>query len=267
MSFGQRLKSARIERGYTQKELGAAVGVTEMTVGNWERGVKAPGLPALIVLSDKLGVSIDFLAEIKEQNLFGAGAYSSRREKLLLDRYRSLDVFGRKAVDSICEIEYMRAAAAEQKKTERITRLYPDPKRESERYIPYYMTPSAAGFAIPLEGDEFEMLLADDSVPEDADYAVRIQGDSMCPYIDDGEMVFVKKDRAPSVGDVGIFCVDGAMYCKQYYKDSSGNVCLLSANPDRKDASIYLSSDCGSTVTSCGTVIMKSIPLPDYLHR
>lgn len=32
--------------------------------------------------------------------------------------------------------------------------------------------------AVPLEGDEFEMPLADDSVPADADYAVCISGDS-----------------------------------------------------------------------------------------
>lgn len=267
MSFGQRLKSARIERGYTQKELGSAIGVTEMTVGNWERDVKSPGLLALVALSKKLNVSIDFLADVQQPGIANSEAYSSKREKLLLDKYKMLDVFGKKAVDSICEVEYMRITIAERKRVERVTQLYPDPKKESERYIPYYMTPSAAGFAVPLEGDDFEMLLADDSVPEDADYAVRIQGDSMCPYIDDGEMVFVKKDQSPSIGEVGIFCVDGAMYCKQYYKDTSGNVYLLSANPEREDASIYLSANCGSSVTSCGTVIMKSIPLPEYLYE
>mgnify|MGYP000706428936 CR=1 FL=1 len=76
------------------------------------------------------------------------------------------------------------------------------------------------------------MILVDSSVPEEADYAVYIQGNSMYPYIHDGDMVYVKKDAELSVGDVGIFCVDGAMYCKQYYLDDNNNLVLVSANPE-----------------------------------
>ena len=110
------------------------------------------------------------------------------------------------------------------------------------------------------------MILVDNSVPSDADFAVRIQGDSMEPYISDGSMVFVNKDAEITNGDVGIFCVDGAMYCKQFFKDTDGNVYLLSANPNRTNANVFLSADCGSEFRSSGKVIMESIPLPDYFN-
>lgn len=191
-------------------------------------------------------------------------SFYSQAEKRLLERYRILDNFGKKAVDTICTVEYERANSTQTKHKNNIIDL--SIGKTPERYIPLYSTPSAAGFSVPLEGDDFEMLLADDTVPEEADFAVWIQGDSMEPYIKDGEMVFVNKDAILKNGDVGIFSVDGAMYCKQLYKDSCGNVYLLSANPDRQDANIFLGCDSGQTLVACGKVVMDKIPLPDYFN-
>lgn len=262
MEFGKRLKSYRLSKGYTQKELGLKIGVSEVTVGNWERNAKLPNLTTLLSLSDVLQVSLDLLAgtpntATSEQEIL------TPSESSLIKRYRMLDKFGQQAVDTICNVEFSRVSAtSEPVGKNKIIGLFPSKNRE--RYIPAYANPSAAGIAIPLEGNEFEMVLADDSVPAEADFAVRIQGDSMSPYIADGDMVFVNKDARINNGDVGIFCVDGSMYCKQFFKDSDGNVHLLSANPERTDANIYLSADCGSELRASGKVIMRSIPLPDY---
>ena len=57
---------------------------------------------------------------------------------------------------------------------------------------------------------------------------MRIQGDSMEPYIHDGSVVYVNHDPLRA-GDVGIFCVDGDMLCKQYYRDPLG-WCICSAS-------------------------------------
>ena len=134
------------------------------------------------------------------------------------------------------------------------------------RYIPKYITPSAAGYSVPIDGDDFEMILVDNNVPNDADFAVCIQGDSMHPYINDGDTVYVKKNCEISVGDIGIFCVDGSMYCKQYYIDDDGNLMLLSANPRRIDANVSISHDSGSSVQCYGKVILDyKVELPDYI--
>lgn len=263
MEFGKRLKSYRLNKGYTQKELGAIIGVSEVTVGNWEREVKAPNLGALFSLASALQVSLDTLTGFPMPETSKQFTLENT-ERSLIERYRELDRYGKQAVETICSIEFSRVSA----KTDRGSVssnvvAFPSPK-ERERYIPAYTSPSAAGFAVPLEGDEFEMILADDSVPADADFAVRIQGDSMAPYIEDGSMVFVNKDAEITNGDVGIFCVDGAMYCKQFFKDNEGNVHLLSANPDRISANVYLSADCGSELRASGKVIIGNIPLPDY---
>ena len=112
------------------------------------------------------------------------------------------------------------------------------------------------------------MILVDNSVPDEADYAVNIQGNSMFPYIHDGDMVYVKKDAEMAIGDVGIFCVDGAMYCKQYYVDENGNLELVSANPELRNTNVFVSSDSGSSVKCYGKVLMGfKLELPDYLFE
>lgn len=63
------------------------------------------------------------------------------------------------------------------------------------------------------------MIPVNEKVPIEADFAVRIQGNSMYPHIKDGDTVFVKKNCKLHNGDVGIFSVNGEMYCKQYYLD------------------------------------------------
>ena len=51
----------------------------------------------------------------------------------------------------------------------------------------------------------------------------------MEPYIQDGSVAYVNRDPLAS-GDVGIFCVDGEMLCKQYVRDQLGMVYLFSLN-------------------------------------
>ena len=98
-------------------------------------------------------------------------------------------------------------------------------------------------------------------MPQAAEFAVRISGDSMTPYIADGSVVYVNRDPLRA-GDVGIFCVDGDMFCKQYYRDPAGIVYLFSLNRHRRDADLVLTPAGGRTLACFGRVIMHAPPLP-----
>ena len=254
MDFGQRLKSLRAERNLTQQNLGDAVGVSTVTIRAWERNAKKPAMDALLSLGRALNISIDTLLDFHLENTPNYALVLTSAEKKLLSSYQALDNYGKKAVDAICVLEKERVDAA---KTIRVIPKVIDFQQvNSERFIPRYTTPSAAGSSVPLD------------VPEEADYAVYIQGNSMYPYIHDGDMVYVKKDAELSVGDVGIFCVDGAMYCKQYYLDDNDNLVLVSANPELRHTNIFVSADSGRSVKACGKVLLKEkIDLPDYLFE
>ena len=100
-------------------------------------------------------------------------------------------------------------------------------------------------------------------VPDSADFAVRIDGDSMEPYIKDGSRVYVSRTPELLDGDVGIFFVDGDMKCKQYCEDSFGNIYLFSLNRERSDADMEISASSGITVFCFGKVLLgRRVPLP-----
>ena len=262
MELGERIKALRIEKQLTQKKLGKYLGVSEVSVRCWENGTKSPSMNAIILLANLFNVTTDYLLgvavdENKDNHLL------SQQETALLSNYRILDKYGRKVVDAICILEKTRVESEITKQGHRMSMQTSE--KSPNRYIPRYTTPSAAGYSAPLSGNDFEMILADNSVPYDADFAVRIQGNSMHPYIHDGDTVYVKKDCELSIGDVGIFCVDGAMYCKQYYIDKERNLTLVSANPRLSHTNVFVGSDSGSDVRCCGKVLLEQkIPLPDY---
>ena len=125
--------------------------------------------------------------------------------------------------------------------------------------IPLYRCPAAAGLAAPVFGEDFDYLTVTDSVPQAAEFAVRIQGDSMAPWIADGDLVYVNRDPLGN-GDVGIFCVDGAMLCKQYYRDPLGMVYLYSINRARADADVVIARTGGQYLVCMGKVILRHVP-------
>lgn len=259
MKLGERIQSLRIKCNLTQKELSDLIGVSVVSIGGWESGTRNPSAGAIVALAKAFNVSTDYLlgAVINFEN---DSLLLTRNERTLISNYRLLDAYGKKCVDAVCSVEKSRVKAESEQKI-----IHAD--FTPARYIPRYTTPSAAGSSVPLDGDDFEMILVDETIPLDADFAVGIQGDSMYPYISNGDTVYVKSTTELSIGDIGIFCVDGAMYCKQYYVDESGNLELLSANPELKHTNVYVRIDSGSYVKCYGKVLLDfRVALPDYIR-
>lgn len=263
MEFGKRLKTLRLDKNLTQKGLASSVGVSTATVQFWENDTKKPSMGAIVSLCAALGCSADALLGINKPRA-ESFSFLSRSEKSLVDDYRNLDSHGKRLVLTVCKMEKARTP---EDHTDEGT-LIPFPGRTRERFIPRYTTPSAAGISVPLDGSDFEMMLVTEDMPTDADCAVNIQGNSMAPYIHDGDMVYVKKDVKLSEGDVGIFCVDGAMYCKQYHIDKAGDLILVSANPNLRHTNVHVAADGGQSVTVFGKVLLGyKIDLPSYLFE
>lgn len=58
--IGERLKSARLYRGWTQREVAAAVGVSAAAISKYERGQDMPGSAVLIRLAEAFDRSLDY---------------------------------------------------------------------------------------------------------------------------------------------------------------------------------------------------------------
>lgn len=60
-SFPQKLKKARNDTGFTQREVTKETGIAQSTLANYETGRTEPDLENLGILADFYGVSVDWL--------------------------------------------------------------------------------------------------------------------------------------------------------------------------------------------------------------
>jgi transcriptional regulator with XRE-family HTH domain len=247
MRFGERMQLRREELGLSRAALAERLGVSPSAVSNYEKSISFPKEEIVLRLFDCLQTDPNTLFQDSYHSL---QAHYSHRERKLIEQYRSLPAVGRDAVDSL--IGSLLAYREELEQTR--------PEAE-ERLIPLYRSPAAAGFAAPVMGEDYDLLPVGQEVPAGAEFAVRIQGDSMTPWIADGAVVYVNRDPMRT-GDVGIFCVDGAMVCKQYYRDPLGMVYLFSLNRQRADADVVFPEGSGRSLVCFGRVMMRGLPVP-----
>lgn len=75
MNFNEKLIKLRKERGLSQEELGAAVGVSRQTISKWELAQRYPDFQKLVLLSDYFKISLDTLVkdidveDVRDKNL------------------------------------------------------------------------------------------------------------------------------------------------------------------------------------------------------
>ena len=128
-----------------------------------------------------------------------------------------------------------------------------------------YLVPAAAGYASPVEGEDYEEIPRPLDAPARADFCLNVSGDSMEPYLHDGQLIYVQRGASLREFEAGIFFVDGDVLCKQWCVDYAGTLHLLSANPLRADANRSFPKDSGQHVVCFGKVLLPhALPRPDY---
>lgn len=249
MGFAEQMKKRRRELGLSRADVAQRLGVSVSAISNYENGVSSPKEEILLRLFDVLEAEPNYLF----QDSFRAGEGSlSSGEQQLIRRYRVLSAKGKLAVGAM--LDAMEDAHG--------SRVIPVEAAKPCRRIPLFASPAAAGYVSPVLGEEYEMIDVEEA-QADAQFAVRISGDSMEPHIPDGSLVYVGRQPLQN-GDVGIFCVDGDTFCKQYYKDALGMVYLFSLNRARADADRLIAASSGQTLTCFGKVLLdQRYPLPD----
>ena len=93
-----------------------------------------------------------------------------------------------------------------------------------------FLLAACAGEGNDVDGEIQPEEEIDSPYPE-AEFAIRISGDSMEPTIHDQETVFVVKAEELNDGDIGIFVVNGVTMCKRYIDDGTS----VWLKPDNKE--------------------------------
>lgn len=109
MSIGSRIKEKREELKITQVELAKMVGVSKGSIGNYESGVSAPNEKILYKLFSALKCDANYLYQDDLQILSNKNEFIiNTSEKETIKKYRTLDEYGKKAVDDLLDTEYER---------------------------------------------------------------------------------------------------------------------------------------------------------------
>lgn len=250
MSFSTRLKERREALNLTQAELGRLLGVKGSAISNYEIGVSSPKADILYKVFDVLQCDANYLFQDEMTNK-KSPALSSEALRLARD-YDGLDAHGQSAVRVIADKELERTTEPEAAPVDLGT-------------IRHYLSRPAAGVGGLVEGEDYEDIPRTPDTPKNADYCLTVSGDSMEPYIHDGQLVYVERDAELDTFDVGVFCVNGETYIKQYCPTMPGVLMLLSANPEREAANVTILDSGSDTVYYFGKVLLpKKLPEPKY---
>ncbi len=66
ITFCERMKELRTERGVSQVRLAQAVGVSKGIISLWENGLREPTMSKLVALAEFFEVSLDCLVGLKD---------------------------------------------------------------------------------------------------------------------------------------------------------------------------------------------------------
>lgn len=208
-SIGEIIASYRKKMGISQVELSNMLRIhgcnlTNKAVSAWEKNVAEPGSSVLLLLCRLLNIT-DIYGEYYGDN--SANPMSALNEE-----------------GKAKAMEYIELLRDSGKYTPARAVMIP-----FRRSIKLFDIPASAGTGSFLDGENYTVLEVGEEVPSEADFGIRISGDSMTPRFINGQIVWVHQQETLAAGEIGIFCLDGNAYCKKL-KDDEDGLFLISLN-------------------------------------
>ena len=326
-TYLERIKKLKSSRKITNEKLSDMTGIPLGTLAKLLAGISdSPKLSNIVAISRALDCSLDWLMTGVPENTHNYTLDAD--EMTLVERFRTLDSYGRELTLAVVDME---KARAERQADDEAVKLHELARRTARRGAPRLRRPEdaaattnvaaeadipAAEMAVPTEAapavpaapaapaaltpadlirgggetsavpksllsrsadlpaglrrrnvglydmpvsagvGEFladatrveDIVIPDDPRTAEADYALRINGDSMEPKYRSGDILLIQSTDTVEEGELGIFVLDGAGYFKKYGGDH-----LISLNPKYPPIRLKDFED----VSCCGRVVGK----------
>lgn len=256
-TYLDRIKTLKSQKKITNNMLSDLTGIPLGTLSKLLAGISdSPKLSNIVAIANALGCSLDWLISgVPENN----NNYMLEEDEIeFIESYRALDGYGKKMVKTVAELEGERVLGAKPETAAvPVAKILASPRKLIEqntslprkdfvpsavirsngteelpaglrkRKISLFDMPVSAGSGVMLaESTEAEIIIPDMPRTKEADFALRIYGDSMEPRYHSGDIVLVQNIDYVPEGELGIFILDGNGYFKKYDGDR-----LLSLNP------------------------------------
>ncbi len=245
-AYLERIKRLKSSKKITNALLAERTGIPLGTLSKILAGMnESPKIANIVAICEALDCSVEYIISGTSEN---RNNYTLEESEIaLIERYRALDAYGRQLVEMVLEKEQERNAKPaealppqEEKHSKRAKVLgpVPTPSRRGtdassgeKRFVLLYDLPVSAGQGVYLDDSRAEKIrIPASGKATQADYALRIYGNSMESKYHDGDILLVQHTENVAPGEAGIFLLDGCGYFKIFEGDR-----LHSLNPEYDD--------------------------------
>jgi len=224
MAFSERLKEARINAGLTQEQLANELGMAKSTIAGYEKGNREPNMLTIKNLMEILNIDANFLWQDEMND--SLELIVSSYEWNIIKKYRELDFYGFRVVDSVLNIEHDRCTRDQEEVYETVMK-------------PSFQACLSAGTGQFVFDDIPSELIEVPAEYKDIDFVIGVSGDSMEPTYYDGDTLLVEMKEEIEIGEIGIFSVNNECYVKKL-----GHGELISLNPTAKNIPLNETAHC-----------------------
>lgn len=221
MSFNKKILKLLKEKKKTKAQLAKASGIPYTTLDSMlKRDSDASKFVTIYKMAEFLDVPVEELVFDEDACERTRRSELNDDEKMLIDNYRSVDARAKESIFAMSNYEVTRQTKIELDLEKK--------KQEQVRKIPIYLSPAAAGLPMPILEDDYSIVKTSQA-PDEANFGIKISGDSMEPIIADSSVVWVKQQDSLINGDIGIFVLNGESLCKKL-DNIDGKCYLVSVN-------------------------------------
>jgi len=223
-------RKARKDAGLKRKVVAETLDRSDKVISAWENCNGQPDIATMYKLAKIYG-----LKGLDDLFCHSADGFELRpEEKDLVLMYRDLTTNSKQIVMTLTKMELNHVHSVKQGETP--IRILPKTKKDMEaavefalakksptqreQFLKVFNQSAAAGFGDFVDDDSFEEV-AIPSIPRGTEFGIKISGNSMQPKINDGDVVFVKRQASIEPNEIGIFIYNGNAYCKQLMYESN----------------------------------------------
>ena len=220
MDICQNLNSILKKRKITQKGLCQQVGITESKLSYWLTKGKSIPSEYIVPICKYLNISPIFLLTGQESDSKNQITLS-KEEIEFIKEYRYLSNKSKSEIRNTLNHLY------EIEKRMETTKEFATPTVQ----VRHSIFKVSAGVGEWLSDEKWNMItILDTPQARKATFALTIEGDSMMPDFENGDIVLVRQQDAVDIGQICIYTVEGKGYIKKYGGDR-----LISLNDDYDD--------------------------------
>jgi repressor LexA len=242
MDYLGRIKAEKSKKKITNEQLSELTGIPLSTLSKILAGFsESPKFSNIVAICEVLGCSLDYIVSGIPEN---TNNYTLEPDEMkFIEEYRRLDQHGRETVRAVLDKEIERLTVEEYRsagsprakilpagRVGRTVAVRGEPEYARRRILLYNLPVSAGPGEYLDDSAAEEITIPDNAKTADADFALRVGGDSMEPKYRDGDILLVQHCDEVQNGEAAIYLLDGEGYFKIYGGDR-----LLSLNPEYGD--------------------------------